>query len=93
MDINKIRWSYAIARPSCPLEMELSVGPISPERVRELLGGDYELIPLRDGTCLAALRDRFGLPSNNHYQHGINGPVLVGKMDGDQFVGALGVAL
>lgn len=96
MDINLIRWTYAIAKPGPDkeLEAEYSTGPMEPNRIRLILGGDYAIQSLLDSTAIAYLRDQDNpsLEDNLHYP-GIRGPILVGKMSGSSFVGALGIAL
>jgi hypothetical protein len=59
-------------------------------KIAELIGGTPEFIECADGLTLAARKDRVGLPSNKHYPT-LNGDVLLGKMLGTDFVGALGV--
>lgn len=93
MNINTIRWSYAIAHAGLDkrLDMEFSDGPIPEARVREILGGAYDIQPLRDSTAIAYRHDQDeSLEPNEHYP-GLRGTVLVGKMSGSVFVGAIGI--
>jgi len=90
IDINTVPWTYGILRPGEKPDMIINVGPLAPEKIREILGGDYEFIPIMRGEVLAALVDRDELPPNNHYQNNINGPVILGVMSGGGvFVGVL----
>jgi hypothetical protein len=86
------RWSYCLAKADGTLEMEFADEPIKESRISELLGGTYIIRPLQDGTAIAFRRHSEDLPVNPHYP-GLRGHVLVGKLDNNVFVGALGVAI
>jgi hypothetical protein len=89
----KTLWSFALGHPiagEAGLEFVQHAGPMPAERIRQLVGGDYELLPLRDSTCLALRTEREGLEPNPHYP-GLTGPILVGKLVGEDFVGVLGI--
>ena len=91
-----IRWSYAVLKADGGMEMEFSTGgPIQPERLMELVGGEPSFLPFRDGVVAAMRKDIEGLPVNQHFlaQGGhLKGVVVLGKHDLDgRFVGALGV--
>jgi len=89
LNINTMHWTYGIIRPGKELDMVVSIGPLTPGRIRKILGGDYELVKIMRGEVLAARVDRAELEPNNYYQDNINGPVVLGKMDGEVFVGLL----
>jgi len=87
-----MEWAYVLIRTGMKdLDTVNSVEPLTAEKIREILGGDYELIPITRGEVLAALIDRESLPPNSNYENNINGPVLLGKLAEGIFVGCFRV--
>ena len=91
-----IRWTYGVLHPDGKMDVEFSDGPIREERIRELVGGEPDYQPTRDGAVSVTRSDakQAGLPVNKHFlKQGakVYGTVLMGKMDGVDFVGMIGI--
>jgi hypothetical protein len=91
VDRNKIQWTYVILPARGTMDVDLHRGPMPEDRLRELLGGDYEFVQIADGV-IAVRKDREGLTPNDKYP-AIRGDVVLGKFDGGVFVGYAGVMI
>ncbi len=92
-DIHHTQWCYAIAKTDGSIDSKTVTGILPRQEIERILGGEYELLELSDSTCLAVRvdRDTLSLPTNPHYQHGVRGNAVVGKLRDGNFLGLLGV--
>ena len=91
--INGTTWTYMVARVGREdLDCIRLVGPMPAEKIQEVLGGDYEFVTLWSDATVAALKERDHLPPNENCEGKVNGLVIVGKLRGDAFTGAMGTS-
>ena len=92
--MNQVRWTYGLMKADGGMDAIYSEGPIPSERLREVLGGEYEHVTFADETVVAIRKDREALPVNAHWRNPLlRGDVILGRMVEGQYVGMLGVAV
>ena len=90
--VDEITWTYGLMAADGTMDTILHKGPLPLSKVREAVGGEFNLIHFQDQhkTVAAVRKDSNGLPPNKHWPS-LKGDVVIGKFDGNDFVGMVGM--